>query len=319
MSGAGGLDALLDAIARESGLSPRDDWAEQASRGLETIAVRRGTTVEALKREPAAWPSLVPELLDHLTVRETFFLRHQGHFDFLVDALHARLTAEPLSTACVLSAGCASGEEPYSMAIAVHARLGAKALARVRILASDISPEAIRRARAAVYGTWAFRDAPAWLSVNYFQRGEASGAKVAEIVQRAVTFDVGHVAHHAATLPAGSVDAVFFRNVAIYLNPSVIADAYREFHRVLRPGGLLVVAPADPRPNTAHFVDAGHESTSVYRARAPGFDPDVQPVPSSRRGRGAPRSSRGARPTSPSRPSLAAAGRPARAAVRPAP
>ncbi|MDI3288516.1 CheR family methyltransferase, partial [Polyangium sp. 15x6] len=316
MSGEGGLDALLDAIARASGLSPRDDWAQQASRGLEHIAVRRGTTVEALSREPSAWPSLLPELLDHLTVRETFFFRHHGHFDFLVDTLHARLSADSLASPCVLSAGCASGEEPYSIAIAIHARLGANALARVRILASDISPEAIRRARAAVYGAWAFREAPAWLSASYFQRGE-SGAAVAELVRRAVTFDVGHVVHHAATLPAASVDAVFFRNVAIYLSPSVIADAYREFHRVLRPGGLLIVAPADPRPNTAFFVDAGHESTSIYRARAPGFEPDA-PVPSSRRGR-APRSSRAAHLAAHARPSHGAAGRPARAAARAAP
>lgn len=319
MSGEGGLDALLDAIARASGLSPRDDWALQASRGLEHIAVRRGTTVEALSRETSAWPTLLPELLDHLTVRETFFFRHSGHFDFLVDTLEARLTADPLASACVLSAGCASGEEPYSIAIAVHARLGVKALARVRILASDISPEAIRRARAAVYGAWAFREAPAWLSAGYFRRGEGSGAEVADLVRRAVTFDVGHVVHHAATLPAGSVDAVFFRNVAIYLSPSVIADAYREFHRVLRPGGLLLVAPADPRPSTGHFVDVGHESTSIYRTRAPGFEPDVQPVPSSRRGRAGPRSSRSAHLASTSRPSLAAAGRPSRAAVRAAP
>ena len=316
MSGEGGLDALLEAIARASGLSPRDDWTVQASRGLEHIAVRRGTTVEALSREPSAWPSLVPELLDHLTVRETFFFRHHGHFDFLVDALHARLTADSLASACVLSAGCASGEEPYSIAIAVHARLGVQALARVRILASDISTEAIRRARAAVYGAWAFREAPAWVSAGYFRRGEGAVAAVVDLVRKAVAFDVGHVVHHAATLPAASVDAVFFRNVAIYLSPSVIADAYREFHRVLRPGGLLIVAPADPRPNTAHFVDVGHESTSIYRTRAPGFAPDTQPVPSSRRGRAAPRSSRSAHLASPARPPHATAGRPARAPAR---
>ena len=208
----------------------------------------------------------------------------------------------------MLSAGCATGEEPYSIAIAVHARLGASALARVRILGSDISPEAIRRARAAVYGAWAFREAPAWLSASYFRRGEGTSSEVVDLVRRAVNFDVGHVVHHAATLPAASLDAVFFRNVAIYLSPSVIADAYREFHRVLRPGGLLLVAPADPRPNTAFYVDVGHDSTSIYRSRAPGFEPD-QPVPSSRRGRG-PRSSRAALP---------ATGRPARASVRAAP
>ncbi|WP_437683485.1 CheR family methyltransferase [Sorangium sp. So ce131] len=318
------ISALLRAAAGASGLAPRDHWEDQAARALRAIAEQRGATVSALLRDPEGRPSLVSELLDHLTIGETYFFRHASHFDVLLEALSARL-ADPLATACVLSAGCATGEEPYSVAIAIHARLGAQALARVRIVAADISAASIRKARAAVYGAWAFRDAPAWLEPRYFARGAGPGRRLVDVIRRAVTFEVGHVVHHAAGLPSGSVDAVLFRNVAIYLAPQAIADAYAEFHRALGPHGLLFVAPADPRPDGARFVEAGHETTSVYRPRAAAAEPHAEPAPPSRRARLAARLRRDARllkkgppPASSKRPAARAAA-PAPRAAAPAP
>ncbi|XXX82763.1 CheR family methyltransferase [Sorangium sp. So ce134] len=315
-----GVSALLRAAAGASGLVPREDWEEQATRALRAIAEQRGAAVGALLLDREGWPSLVSELLDHLTVGETYFFRHPSHFDVLMEALAARL-ADPLATACVLSAGCATGEEPYSVAIAIHARLGARALARVRIVAADISAASIRKARAAVYSAWAFRDAPAWLEPRYFARGAHPGRRLVDAIRQAVTFEVGHVVNHAAGLPSGSVDAVLFRNVALYLTPQVIADAYAEFHRALGPEGLLFVAPADPRPDGARFLEAGHETTSVYRPRAAAGEPHGEPAPPSRRARLAARVRRDARlrkgppPAPAKRPALRAAAPAARPAV----
>ncbi|WP_437752411.1 CheR family methyltransferase [Sorangium sp. So ce1389] len=321
MSDETGISALLCAAAGASGLVPREDWEDQATRALCAIAEQRGAAVSALLHDRQGWPSLISELLEHLTVGETYFFRHASHFDVLLEALSARL-ADPLATACVLSAGCASGEEPYSVAIAIHARLGARALARVRIRAADISAASIRKARAGVYSAWAFRDAPDWLEPRYFVRGGASaGRRLVDVIRQAVTFEVGHVVNHAAGLPSGSVDAVLFRNLAIYLAPQVIAAAYAEFHRVLGPQGLLFVAPADPRPDGARFIEAGHETTSIYRPRAAG-EPHGEPAPPSRRARLAARLRRDARllrkgppPAAAKRPAVRAAAPAARAAA----
>jgi chemotaxis protein methyltransferase CheR len=265
VSSSDAMKALLRAVANASGLMPRGDWLAQTRRGLSAIAERQGSTVDSLLQERAAWPSLVAELMSHLTVGETYFFRHSTHFDVLMDALAERFSVEPLAPVRVLSAGCATGEEPYSVAIAVHARFGEEALARVRIIGSDINAEAIERARAASYGPWAFRDVPAWLPTRYFHGDARSGRRLVDAVRHAVTFDVGHVVNHVAGLPDGSVDAVLFRTVGIYLAPSAIAAAHSEFRRVLKPDGLLIVAPADPRPDATQFADVGHESTSVYR------------------------------------------------------
>lgn len=268
------LGALIGEIARVSGLLPRGDWTARVSRALDLAAGVRATTAEALVRNRHDWASLMPDLLDAVTVRETFFFRHREHFDFLVEEIGTRLKDAPDAALCILSAGCASGEEPYSGAIAIHAKFGADALSRVRILATDISPEAIRKARAGEYGAWAFRDAPSWLSHGYFQRCTAMDAQIVDIIRNAVTFEVSNVLHHAAALPREYVDFIFFRNVAIYLDPAAVAEVYSEFHRILKPNGVLVVAPGDPRPSTVHFIDVGHESTSIYRSRVGREKPD---------------------------------------------
>lgn len=262
-----GLHALIEAITRVSGLSPRGDWSGQLTRALENLASLRGTTVDAIVEDPAGWSLLMPIFLNAVTVRETFFLRHSGQFDYVVDDIRARLNVARDTTVSVLSAGCATGEEPYSLAIAIHSYLGPEALTRVRILASDISPEAINKARAAVYTAWAFRDAPRWLAEGYFERGANAVTLTVPAVRRAVTFEVANILHQAAALTNASIDVIFFRNVAIYLNPTTREEIYREFFRILKPKGLLIVAPADPRPKLTHFDDSGHESTSIYRAR----------------------------------------------------
>lgn len=269
MTNDAALEVLLRDIARASGLVPRADWTEQATRFLERIAERRGESAEKVLADQTSWPTLVPGLLGCLTVGETFFFRHPKHFDRLLEALTARQMADPIATALLVSAGCATGEEPYSMAIAIHRRLGASALARVRIFAVDISAASIERARAGIYGAWAFRDAPAWLQQEYFQNAASVGAwQLSDVIRRAVAFEVGSLVQVLERLQDASVSAVFCRNVAIYLVPDAVGAAYREIHRVLEPDGLLFVAPADPRPETTRFQDDGHESTSVYLRRA---------------------------------------------------
>lgn len=298
MSREAALEALIAAITRETGLVPRGDWHELARRALTRVAEERRTTMETLLEDRPGLRALFPMLIAELTVGETYFYRHPGHFDLLAEALSSRLRSDPHAHAHVLSIGCASGEEAYSAAIAVHAKLGPDALARVRIHAIDINAGSIEKARAGVYGPWALRDAPSWLLSRYFVPGEASGHRVADDLRRAVTFHHAHFPGHTAALHDGTVDAIFFRNVGIYLAPPVVNDAYREFSRLLRPEGLLFVAPADPRPEGDDFINTTHETTSVYERRAawgkrgPASCRKTPPSPRASRPRTPPRSSR---------------------------
>ena len=263
------VEELLAAAALAYGLSPRADWLEQARRALEEIAARRRVKLEALVADGTARDALVREVIPALTVAETFFLRNASQFAVAADAIAAKLFRDPGASAVVWSAGCASGEEPYSMAIAVCERAGPEGLGRVRILGTDASAAALAKAREAVYGAWSFREAPPWLLPRYF-RSAQGGCRLEPVIRDAVAFEQGDLLRRAEVTADASVDIIFFRNVGIYLRPGPLAAVYTQLRRILAPDGLLCVAPGDPRPATALFTPTDHESTSVYRAAVAG-------------------------------------------------
>jgi chemotaxis methyl-accepting protein methylase len=263
------LEELLAAAALAYGLSPRGDWLEQARRALEDLAARRRVGVPALLADGPAREALLRDLMPALTVAETFFLRNATQFAAAADNLAARLFRDPTATAVIWSAGCASGEEPYSIAIALCERVGPEGLGRVRILGTDASSAALAKAREGVYGAWSFREAPPWLLPRYF-RSCPGGCRLEPVIREAVAFEEGDLLRRAETTADASVDIIFFRNVGIYLRPGPLAAVYTQLRRILAPDGLLCVAPGDPRPSAALFTPTDHESTSVYRAAVSG-------------------------------------------------
>jgi chemotaxis protein methyltransferase CheR len=110
------------------------------------------------------------ELAQKLAIGETYFFRSSEQFTVFSEVAIPRLMranrARPLR---ILSAGCATGEEPYSLAITIR-ELGASAPARVSILGFDINPESIAKARAGRYSAWAMRAAPPAFLRNQFER-----------------------------------------------------------------------------------------------------------------------------------------------------
>jgi chemotaxis protein methyltransferase CheR len=209
---------------------------------------------------------LLLDLVGQLTVGETHFLRHPAHFELLTRLVGNRL-ADFSGPVRLWSAGCASGEEPYSMALSIDASFGEAALSRVQILATDVDPDSLAKARAAAYGAWSFRGTPSWVLARYFESDAQLGCVVTERIRRAVTFERAGILQHARRLETSSLDIVFFRNVAIYLLPGAVDTLYAEFRRVLRQDGMLVVGPSDPRPSADLFVVGDTESTSVFVVR----------------------------------------------------
>jgi chemotaxis protein methyltransferase CheR len=311
------IDALLTTLEAHTGLKRRHDWQDLASTVLEQAARERGTEPEALIARAPIDAELLSRLASALTVNETYFYRHARHFAVVAGAVERCCAAG--RRACIWSAGCASGEEPYSVAIAILTAHGPAGLAGTRILGTDLSPSAIARARAATYGRWSFREtSDAWR--DRFFDVEGSAFRPVASVRASVELEVAETRAHAAGLADASIDVVLFRNVAIYLSDDALEETYRELRRVLRPDGILIVAPADPRPG-ALFTATADESTSVYRpadavATAPAISqaPTRRPPPPAARARRAPASATRrlpfATPVSVTRPaaSLVAAG-----------
>ncbi|MDH5675060.1 MAG: hypothetical protein OEZ06_23220 [Myxococcales bacterium] len=228
----------LSQVQQAFGLLPREDWPRQLERALAEGGFAADGSAEL---------GPLHRLAAELTVGETHFFRYPNHFELLKNRLAARLAqgGAPLS---VWSAGCSSGEEPYSLGMLVKASLGSEALSRLSMLATDVSPAALYKARRAVYSRWSFRGVDPLYLKRFFRPADGGFELCDRAVREAVVFTLAGIEQQARQLPAASYDVIIFRNVAIYLAPEALLRMYGQFARALRPDGWLLVAPSDPRP-----------------------------------------------------------------------
>ena len=266
--------ALLHAFAvelrRALGLVFPPSRAEAFESGIARAAAALGEVPASLLLRLASGDSAVLEgLARELTIGETYFFRHPRHFEFLRDALRSlatdRASDDPIR---LWSAGCSSGEEAYSMAIAALEALGPAAEQTVEILATDVNADAVARARAATYGEWSFREVAPAVRARWF---EADGARlrVADAPRSMVRFTQRNLLDGPPPASKG-IDVIFCRNVLIYFEPAAIARAAERFGAALAKGGLLLPGPSDPLLRCASLVVKGaRELISYVRADEP--------------------------------------------------
>lgn len=207
-------------------------------------------------------------LAGSVAVPETWLFRYPKSFEVLVEFLTRRL-AQGATRVRMISVGCASGEEPYGMAMAaLHAGWPAE---RVEIEAFDRSAAALARAEAGVYGAFSIRhEVPAWGLMHLQHEGER--IVVASRVRKMVTFRCADVLEAGVLGESGSCDVVFCRNVLIYLRAEARARLLSAIGNALREGGLLFVGHAEQMLGvsaTMKRVNAAHafalEKTGIGR------------------------------------------------------
>jgi chemotaxis protein methyltransferase CheR len=186
-------------------------------------------------------------LIAKVTVGETYFFREPTQFEVLRRQILPELCRERgAETGLRLwSAGCASGEEPYSMAILLEEEGLAQGAC---VLGTDISRAALARARAADYSAWSFRGDENGLAERYFHR-RGDRWLLEERIRRRIEFK--HLNLASDTYPSRATgtepcDVIFCRNVLIYFDPHTIEQVARRLFSALGPGGWLITAPSDP-------------------------------------------------------------------------
>jgi chemotaxis protein methyltransferase CheR len=205
-------------------------------------------------------PQEQEHLLNALTTNVTAFFRERDHFDQLADEVvdWAKARRDPLR---IWSCGCSMGHEPYSIAITLQRALGSTRAVDWRILATDISTRALGLCRAANYPATHLQGLreEERLGFQLLPQGRCR-------VQPALVERVKVAWMNIAEVPypmRGPFDAVFCRNVMIYLDPVVRWQALHEAGRLLRPGGLLFVGHSESLAGIpAGFVTV---RPSVYR------------------------------------------------------
>lgn len=187
--------------------------------------------------------------IDVVTTNKTDFFRESGHFDFLAQTALPELASGAASgrPAIVWSAGCSTGEEPYTLGMVLSEFAASRPGFRFRILATDISTIVLSKAQMAVYAEEATAPVPANLKRKYFLRSrdrESARVRVVPELRQAVEFRRLNFmdAEYGWTEKA---DAIFCRNVLIYFDRATQENILRKLCRYLHPGGFLFVGHSE--------------------------------------------------------------------------
>ena len=184
-----------------------------------------------------------------LTIGETYFLRDPKSYrvfeeELLPDLIKARRSTD--KTLRIWSAGCSTGEEPYSIAILLSRVIPDLADWKITLVGSDINPRAIERGRLGIYSKWSFRNAPGWL-LEYFSAEPDGSYQIVPRIRNMVRF-----AHLNLADPGGpssplteGMDIIFCRNVMLYFHAAQIKKTIARFHSALKNGGWLFVGPTE--------------------------------------------------------------------------
>lgn len=216
-------------------------------------------------------------LIEAVIVPETWFFRYPESFTALASLAHKRLAelagARPLR---LLSLPCSTGEEPYSLAMALlDAGIAPGAFL---IDGMDISPNSVAKAGQAVYGRNAFRGSDLGFRERYFDALD-EGHRLHERVQQQVSLQVGNVLDPALATRDGLYDFVFCRNLLIYFDVATQQRVFEVLKRLLHPQGVLFIGPAEgsllarmgmrPLGIAQSFAYVRQEGSSTPQAAAP--------------------------------------------------
>lgn len=233
-------------VAERAGVDPSGPrYADLVALVTRTMVEVGSTGAEEFQRSLERDADMFDRLVVSLTVGESYFFREPAQIELLRQrALPERAEVRgPAGTLRLWSAGCATGQEAYTLAMLLTEQGLAS---RSRVLATDLSRQALERARRGVYGDWSLRALDDRRRDAYF-RQVPGGFAIDRGLARAITFRQHNLVDAAAGRPVRDMDVVLCRNVLVYLTPAAVASVGRVLVEALAPGGWLLTASTDPR------------------------------------------------------------------------
>ncbi len=249
------LSQLSELLTTQMGLYyPASRWKD-LERGITAAAAVLGmgdteTCVRKLLSTPLT-RSQIEILACHLTVGETYFFREKKCLDVLEERIFPELLracAQANRRLRIWSAGCCTGEEPYSIAMMLDRLIPPAEEWNATILATDINPIFLQKAAAGIYSEWSFRETPGWLRERYFKRKKNGQFEILPHIRKRVTFSYFNLAEDAyppVFNDTQAMDLILCRNVLMYFSPERVKKIGENFHRALVNGGWFIVSPVE--------------------------------------------------------------------------
>jgi len=208
-------------------------------------------------------------LAAHLTNSETYFWREPQVFTALTDFILPELIKSKKKrerSIRICSAGCSTGEEPYSIAIALHKTIQKIKDWNITILATDINPGALSKAVSGIYSKWSFRNSPSWLKSRYFYNKEDRQYEIIPEIKKMVTFTCLSLVEMSAIGIANKMDIIFCRNVLMYFTNEWATKVSQDLIHSLAEEGWLVISSCELSSNLfPQLIPVNFPGAVLYR------------------------------------------------------
>lgn len=186
--------------------------------------------------------------VENLTVGETYFFRDRRLFDILEEKILPSLMEAGEKRGKYLkiwSAGCSTGEEPYSIAICVHKIISNIREWNIKITGTDINTVSLEKAGRGIYTDWSFRETPPSFKEKYFDKIDDHSFSIKSDIKKTVTFSCLNLVEDIYPPMVHNTDIIFCRNVLMYFSPEIREKIINRFYDALADGGWLFISPSE--------------------------------------------------------------------------
>jgi len=186
----------------------------------------------------------------HLTIGETYFFRESTGLNLLREKIIPEILEKRSGHdkyMRIWSAGCSSGEEPYTLAMIIHESVPDISNWNITLLATDISDKSLQKAARGIYGEWSFRDTPPEIKKKYFIAKEDKWEIIPEI-KKMVSFSYLNLSNDIYPSMANNtqhMDVIFCRNVLMYFTPEKARETGEKFYHSLLDKGFLITSQVE--------------------------------------------------------------------------
>ncbi|GAB6886641.1 protein-glutamate O-methyltransferase CheR [Desulfothermus okinawensis JCM 13304] len=261
----GEFKELTDFIYAKTGISipPRRKYLIENKLGKrlsELNLLSFAEYVKFLKFSPKK-ESEFKKLCELITINETSFFRDLKQLTFFKNVILPEIIKkrqnEGVKSITIWSAGCSSGEEPYTLGIILHEVLKVSIIGwNVKIYANDLSPAVLLKARKGIYSDYSLRTTPDNIKQKYFIK-EATGYRIHPKVQKLVNFQLINLAEQRDVKKIPKSDIIFCRNVIIYFDDAVKQKVLSHFYDNLKDDGYLFLG----------YSESIHRITKLFKAQ----------------------------------------------------
>ncbi len=207
------------------------------------------------------------ELMNAITVNETYFFREKDQFEVLVNRilpeLHEKLSpSKPLR---ILSSPCSTGEEPYSMILHIVEEGNVVEKRDIEVVGIDIDSTVIKKAKAGKYTERSVHAIPKKILSKWFKK-KSLGYELSEDLQGTVDFQVANIFDKTEMRKLGKFDVIFSRNMLIYFDDASRKEVAMTFYDMLNPGGYVLLGHAEYMSRIVSVFNAKKiDNTLIYQ------------------------------------------------------